>query len=255
MEVERWLQSVVGMRVEKIPESDAKTPDFFVSDSRHSYLLEVKDKFPNAQELIRRKETLERGEVYDGQERLSHNRNISNVISDAVKQLSNYNEKSADFKLVWLHARGLYPDVQMQQLEATLYGAVDITDRDTWTEGGATVKPCYFFYFNDFYQFRDTVDGAVVADDHRAKFCLNPYSLRFMELKQSTFCQAFAGGICDPLEQEAAGRAYIADWDGSRRDKKVTLRLLQEKYNRPNLLDFEFTHLSGEMLVQREDNE
>ena len=98
------MQSV-GLQVERIPESDTKTPDFYISDSRHSYLLEVKDSFPDLKELNRRKEILESGEVYNTQEQLRHNRNISNVISDVAKRLSAYKEKFANFRFVWLHAR------------------------------------------------------------------------------------------------------------------------------------------------------
>src|SRR5215217_7548364 len=97
MSAQLFLQRA-GFQVQRIPESDTpKTPHFFVSDNSHSYLLEVKEKFSDTQKLATRKETLERGEVYQHQEQLSHNRNISNIIRDAVHQLSSYGEKAADF--------------------------------------------------------------------------------------------------------------------------------------------------------------
>jgi len=65
--------------------------------------------------------------------------------------------------------------------------------------------------------------------------------------------QAFGEGVCDPVEEEAAGTAYIADWDRSRKDKNETLGLLQQKYKRPGLLDIEFKQYSGEMLVPSQD--
>jgi hypothetical protein len=145
----------------------------------------------------------------------------------------------------------LHPDVDMQQLEATLYGTMAIIDRDTFTE--EPYKPCYFFNFNSFFEFRDTLDGAIVSDEQQGKFCLNPHSARYQELKQSALYQAFGEGVCDHVEEEAAGTAYIADWDRSRKDKNETLGLLQQRYKRPGLLDIEFKQYSGEMLVPSQD--
>ena len=246
----------MSLTVERIPTAASKTPDFYVTDGKYSYLIEVKDRFPNAEEMKRRRKVLESGAVYDTQEKLSWNRNISKVICGAVEQLSSYTDKQADFRIVWLIARTLHPEVQIHQLEATLYGSVDITDRNEWDDG-ADVKPCYFFTYSSFFELSDKLDGAVVSDESRGKFCLNPFSAHYQDLKQSKLCTIFSAdeAIVDPTEEEAAEEAYIADWKGSRKAKQVTLARLKENYNKPDLLDLEFTHLSGQIVVPRQKDD
>src|SRR3954454_25296034 len=99
-------------------------------------------------------------------------------------------------------------DVQLRQLEATLYGSVDIIDRESEER---VYKLCYYFFFSDFYRFSNTLDGAVVSTDKKAKFCLNPHAPRFEELKQSYICKVFGEAVCEPYAHEAAGHAYIAE--------------------------------------------
>jgi hypothetical protein len=250
--IQSWLQDK-GFDVEEIPVSSTKTPDFLVRDTTHSYLLEVKDKFPDPQTLKERQETLEAGGVYEHQEHLSHDNASSYVISEAYKQLSTYKEKTADFKLVLLFARGLHPEAQRQRFEATLYGTANILDVST---EDSPVTPCYFFFYSDFFRFSDVLDGAVVTDHRRGNLCLNTQSQRYNDLKQSNLYRLFLpDGVIDPREEEAAGHAYIADWDSRRGDKVLTLQLLKQKYKNPNLLEVNPKLYSGEMRVPREHND
>ena len=112
-----------------------------------------------------------------------------------------------------------------------------------------SLRPCYFFYFSDFYRYAATIDGAIVSDEQEGTLCLNSFSPHYDDLKQSKLYQVFQDGIRDPVAEAAAGHAYIADWSGTRKDQKATLQRLKEKYNKPQLIDFQPKHYSGEMIV------
>ena len=123
--------------------------------------------------------------------------------------LGSFNGESVDFRLLWLHARHRHEDVQLHQFQATLYGAVDLIDWDEGT-GSATARRCFGLTSSEFFRLKDVLDGAFISTDQRRLLCLNHLSPRFAELRRSILCQTFPG-ICDPIEQEQAGTAYIAD--------------------------------------------
>jgi hypothetical protein len=115
------------------------------------------------------------------------------------------------------------------QFIATLYGSTKIFELNR-----PGLKDCYFFRNADFYRFREQLDGAVVAylrGDHvTVKLCLNPYSAGWQKLRDSPFAANFKLGLIDPLAEESAGTAYIADTDLDRSDPHAIVRFLQQKY-------------------------
>lgn len=247
--VERGLRSL-GFDVRRIEEGEKKKPDFLVSDSHHRYLVEVKDKFPDPKKLRRRKEALFRGQVYDEHEPAGYRNVVSYVIREAADQLAAFSHEPVDFRIVWLHARGRHLEVQRDQFKATLYGSVEIVDLDDMA-GTVTSRPCFYFGFSEFFNLRDVLDGAFISTDREGLFCLNALSPRYFALKGSALCGAFYPGICDPVEKEREGEAYVADCDMSRKDKAAVLRYLKGKYGRSKLLDLNMVHYSAEVVVPR----
>ena len=128
-----------------------------------------------------------------------------------------------------------------------MYGTVDLIDK---AEIGASVpaRPCYFFTFSEFYTLKEVVDGAFVATDDKCLLCLNSYSPRFERLKNSKLYQVLPG-ICDPIDLEQKGEAYIANCDMSRKNLAAVFDYVKRKYNRPGLIEFQPTHYSGEISV------
>jgi len=245
--VERGLRSM-GFDVRRIAVGATKKPDFLVRDGMHTYLIEVKDKFPDRKKLRRRKEVLLKGEVYDEHESTGYRNAVSAMIREAADQLAAFADQRVDFRIIWLHARGRHPDVQMSQFRATLYGARDIVDLGD-VVGTCTARPCLYFGFAEFFNLRDVLDGAFVSTDQMGLFCLNQLSPRYAALKTSALCRAFEPGVYDPLLKEREGEAYVADCEMSRRDKTAILKYVQGKYHRSKLIDIEMGRYSAEALV------
>ncbi|MBT2972172.1 MAG: hypothetical protein KME56_19485 [Candidatus Thiodiazotropha sp. (ex Ctena orbiculata)] len=226
MEPEEFVTEVLssmGFGIEPIETGEDKTPDFLVRGDDSLYLIEVKTKNSDPAILEEREKVLKKGEVFQEDTPVARRNRISGVISSAVKQLNSYDSVEHNFKLVFLLANGHHPDVQMSVFESCLYGVKDAVD--FVGEGG--VLPAYFADNSDFYNLQESLDGAIVSTERLAKFCLNPHSPRYEELRNSELRRAFKKGVCDPIQQEEAGIAFVVDGDVNRRDENEVLEYLK----------------------------
>jgi len=234
-----------GLKVQPIEVCTEKTPDLLVSDGTCNYLIEIKDKFPDPSTEQQRAQVLDAGEVWTEEQGLGYENAISKVIREGAAQLASFQKGPIDFRLLWLHSRHRY-ESQLRQFEATLYGAVDLLD----LAEAPLARPCFFFTYSEFFRLREVLDGAFVASDNRGILCLNSFSPRFEKLKSSQLCQAFRG-ICDPVDLERTGKAYVADCNVSRKNRTAVLEYVKAKYARPQLIPFEPKRHSAQMAVPR----
>jgi len=77
------------------------------------------------------------------------------------------------------------------------------------------------------------------------KLCLNPYSQNCEALRDSPFARKLTIGLVDPVAQEAAGKALIADTDIDRRNPEEVLNYLRAKYRIPKLLNMDMNMASA----------
>ncbi len=167
----------LGYKVEKIPETNDKTPDFKISDATYSYILELKTKFPSIKEIERRKSVLDSGKIHTDQEIIIGKNTLSGIIKTAKDQINSLLEENA-FKIVWLLTTGHLAEPRLLQYEATLYGITTVVSSKRACD-------CYFFCNSDFYRFQEFLDGAIVSTKSKAKFLLNPLSPRYEQIKGS----------------------------------------------------------------------
>ena len=133
----------------------------------------------------------------------------------------------------------------MDRFRATLFGTTNIIDlgptRDT--------RMGFFFGLNDFYRFRDVLDGAILSVETSCQLCINSLSLQAEKFRESGFVRAFANGLCDPTVLEKQGKAYIVDGDVDRRDKRKALGYISGKYGRDRLMDMNLAYHSAMVTV------
>lgn len=245
--VVEFLKSL-GFGVTQIERGEDKTPDFLVHRNSASYLIELKTKYSDPAILEEREEVLARGEIFQEETPLARRNRISGVIVSAVKQLNSYVSIEHDFQLIYLLANGHHPDIQMSIFENCLYGTKDAVDLDS--EGG--LLPAYFAENSDFYNLRESLDGAIISTASEAKLCLNPYSPRYENFSNSELRNSFENGVCDPLKQERDGMAFIVDGDVDRRNENDVLEFLKQKYDRDKLMFMNMKHYSGTISVHHE---
>ena len=244
--IKRFFEGL-GYEVEKITENNEESPDFFMSDGKSSYVLELKTKFPSTEEVEKRKQILYSGEIHNVHETVIGKNRLSGIIRKAGAQLKRYSDENA-FRIVWLLATGHLAEPRMLQFEATLYGLAPIVSSQ-----GA--RDSYFFYNSDFYRFREIIDGAIVSTESEAKLLLNPLSSRYAELKSSSLPKHLGKAVIDPVELESQGKAYLVDSDVDRDDKEAVLNYLRKKYGVEDMMNLTMTYLSGTMAFPHPPNE
>ena len=136
------------------------------------------------------------------------------------------------------------------QFMATLYGSTRIFELDR--QG---MKECYFFRNSDFFRYRDQLDGAVAAylkgDTLTMKLCLNPYSRNWTTLRDSPYARQFKDGLINPVAEEAAGEAFIADTDLPRTNEAGVLRYVESKYGLKRTMNMDMNLASASILVRK----
>ncbi|MFQ3593594.1 MAG: hypothetical protein SNJ82_10490 [Gemmataceae bacterium] len=221
----QWGAHVVPIRTSAKDESD-----WLAVFGEFRLLVEEKIKLENEQSLTERQEKLARGEVYSSTLPLAHNNRLSGIVRKAAKQLaSTGSDLDHDCRIVWFTSTGFDAEAKHHQFMATLYGSTKVFELSR-----PGLKDCYFFRHADFYRFKDQLDGAVVAylrgDQATVKLCLNPYSAHWEALRDSPFAGNFKLGLVDPVAEEVAGKAYIADTDADRANPHAIIRFLEQKY-------------------------
>jgi hypothetical protein len=229
--LEKW-----GFVVHKIPVSTVngvKTPDFQVNDEAAEYLVEVKERDDDPEQIEMRDQTLGAGQLYQQHTPLVRTNRVSGIIGYAAKQLKVHGDGKSSFKLVWLVAIGDNQEAKYMQFESALYGTTRMVDMNS-NEGH---RPCYFFGDSDFYRYRNTLDAAIISTSCEARLCLNPMSKSFAAFRETMLCKCFGSAVCNPLDEVAANYAYIVDADIDRRDENAVMDYMRAKHRAPRLIN------------------
>lgn len=240
-----------GFGVEQIPEEQGRrTADLRVTESANTYYIEVKLKEDDEEALERERERLKQGEIVNQSESLGRDNSLSGIIRDGADQLRSYPSNGNTFKLIWIHAGGEDPVLQMSQVHGTLYGPVHLLDASS----GGGVRLCYYYTFNEFFNLRNGLDGVVISSEKEMQLCINNFSPRAVALRASGLYNWLRGGICDPEALEQSGEAYsIHDCNCSRNNAEEVLEFARNKYERPGLIPIQMMQHSGRMRVSTEN--
>lgn len=228
-----------GFEVVLLPGRDEPTPDLLATKGQR-FLIEIKTKEDDPAVLLDRRSRLDAGEVAGGAAPFTPQNTISRIIKKGSEQLAAYPSERSDFRLLWLLAIGADPEGQYEQFRATLYGLTNVVGPDD-----SSLMPCYYLRHSAFYRWRDVLDGAVTSTLESGELCLNSYSPRHAELRDSALGALFGQGIVDPQALEQSGAAYIADCDLDRNDEEAVLRYLLRKYRRPALMPLNLGSLTA----------
>lgn len=227
--VMRTLASA-GIAAEKVPESPPRrTPDLLAHDDANRYLIEVKGRTDD--------ETLTR-ELRD--ECLAHRTTpiawggtVAAIFDDAIKQLDAAGDAEA-LKLIWLRVRSQRGSkvALADQARYTLYGIRRIHGSDR----GKGAPLCFFFGQSTFHKYQ-RLDAVFIEVGGSGWLCVNTYSRRLAELKNSRLGKFLKPNIFDPVEMEQAGH-LIADCPIDRRRSDLVLQYVSSKYGIQNAVPF-----------------
>lgn len=221
MSQEQLIQDTLqgyGFTVEKIPEREGvKTPDFYVTKDGDEYTIELKTKYMNKEIINDMQDAFNDGKMHTNVVPLSSTNKQKKIIHSAKEQLKAEPIYEDSFNIAWFHCEGHDASTTMELFENALYGKACVID---WKDGTNKAYDCYYYHSNAmFNQYKDILDGAVITtSEDKIKVLLNLYSSKYEELKKSSLCLEFEGGVQDPIEREREGYGVFVDEDMDRED-------------------------------------
>jgi len=220
-----------GVPFTPVPTTHEEEADWLVDIDGCIYLIEEKTKLSNPEEILNRSIALNAQNEYTTVKSVSRSNRLSGIVRKANKQLKSTGaSKKHQFRLVWFTAIGFDAEAKHMQFIATLYGTSTVFEID-----GKYLRECYFFYNSEFFRYRNDLDGAVASflfgETVTMYLCLNPYSPNYEKLRDSPIVHKLPNGLTDPVAEEKAGRAYIADTEIDRADSQAVMKFLEAKYN------------------------
>ncbi len=241
-----------GATAQRQPTSSKEETDWLVELDGFRLLVEEKDKLENPAHTQARADDLRAGRVHGTSVPVGPSNRISGVIRKATRQLHSTGATvQHDARIIWITAVGFDAEAKHLQFMATLYGSTSIFELDK-----PQMKECYFFRNSDFYRYRDFLDGAVAAklqgDTLTMNLCLNPYGLKWRALGDSPFAKQFKTGLVDPIAQEKAGKAYIADTDLPRTNLIAVIKYLETKYGLTRIMNMDMNVATAVVAIPRD---
>lgn len=240
-----------GATAQEIPTSSSEESDWLAELKGFRLLVEEKEKYESPDSQRERETALGSGGVHGTTTPLTQSNRLSGIVRKARKQLSSTASRiQHDARIIWLTGVGFDGEAQHYQFMATLYGSTKIFELDK-----KGLRECYCFRNSDFFRYRQDLDGAVAAfttgDAVTMKLCLNTYSPRYQTPKSSPFAAQFPNGLIDPIADESAGHAYIADTDIDRRDSPAIIQYLQGKYGLTRAMNMDVNIATATMALPR----
>ena len=244
------LLAKYGIRASRIPETKTKTPDLIIDDSSGRYLIEVKVKLDNAEEIQKRRKSLSTTGEYESVKNTEYQTAYNSVIDRAAKQLTEFDVKGDYFHIVWCEFTGITQDLMRLVFKNTFYGIGQICELDT-LDGYEAI----FFEHSSFYRNRYAIDGAIFSFENKCWMNLNPASPKAIDFKDSPLVKSFGEAVYDPIQLEINGQVLIADTDIPREDTVGVRTYLMNKYNLSQIISMNFKEFKAEIAVPRKENE
>ncbi len=92
---------------------------------------------------------------------------------------------------------------------------------------------------------RPELDAAVIGTTRQGQFCLNPFGKRVQLARTCQLRAIHRNGVADPETEEANGTAFLADFDGDRRNEAAMLERLSKKYRLGRLIPIKPTQYTA----------
>jgi hypothetical protein len=207
------ILSALGFQSEIIPLAKGKRADLKVVANGSTYYIEVKDKLDDERIAAKRTRKLKRGGVFAESKKIAHDNRTSGILRRACKQLNETPKHDLTFQLIWFHGSGIDADLKSKLAFATFYGQVALLPPWKRPNTSDCIKPdntlpmCLYFDPAASYNM-PTVEALIITDQKYLQLCLNEFSSRQNEFKQSALFQRIIkeGNVFDPVALANEGK-------------------------------------------------
>jgi len=240
--VKQILQGM-GFTVSEIPKrEDRRTPDFEVLGKRDQYIVEIKDKSDDLSGVQQEQAWIAAGEIVRKVVPMGPRNKLGSVIESGVEQMALQDPDHKSFHVLWLECKGEDPEHHWRRLHATLFGLDTLMSAEL-----PYMVNAYYFRDSAFFRWRTQLDAAILSANTVGQLCVNSYSSRSTEFRESELFTQLSEGICDPVKEEKDNKAMIADCPIDRVNESGVLDYLKKKYHVNNLVAATLQEISGTM--------
>ena len=237
------IMETFGISVFDIPRStERKTPDFEFSFESERYVVEMKQREAEWVLTEDEGEAFDAGDVVHKSESIYYFKNLASKVRKGSVQIEAYEPNETSFRIVLYFLYGQRAALAAQRLSTTLLGDVCVHELDSKRQWHA-----HFFDSNLFQQLENAIDGVIilrlnyVAEGEVStnfELVLNPFSPRYLRLKESRLATVYPESVIDSFKLEKMGKVLIADYATDRSSERDTINYLGIKYgiNVPQLL-------------------
>jgi len=235
--IRAWFASN-GFGVVDVPcGNQRKTPDFHMSKGAETYLLELKIKGDDEDELARDSEVIARGQILERSVPLSPRNTLDGIIRDGHEQMEIADPSVCCFHVLWIHCVGRDQHVLEERFRFTLFGQQRLISLEHKEQIHAL-----YFRNSAFWRHRRGLDGVFlslfVGTKLEVKLCINTLSNRLEAFRTSELFALHRDGLYDPQALERDCGAFLVDSDVDRKDESAVLDFLREKYSVKHLQTF-----------------
>ena len=247
---EKFIKNIFehyNMPFTKIKESTSKSPDFIYNGENETILFELKSKYDDPKLLKKRKDEIERENLYQHVDVLEYSNTYSSITNKAYNQLRDNKVKlNADLCFIIFYAKEPNSHDKMEKYIITLYGKKFIIPQPM-PEFNA--KYCYFYEYSDFMRFKDIIDGAVITNGRNLNVCINPISKNYEMVKKSKLVNIFKEGVLDPKDLIKKNKIHILPESIDRSRKSEIKKYIKEKYGIENYIEADFPSYTYESRI------
>ena len=225
------LTKDMGFEAQRIPEQPhlGQRADIWARKGEDYFLFEVKSRedHPSLMAYFQNAQAYEEAEYC---EELKRRNVISSILERASRQLAETSKPNGEFSCVWFRiVEELIPDGG-EFIQTSLYGIKYLWISDSESNGRGA--KCYYFDYNDFYNYRNI--NAVILDNGRGKihFCVNDYSDAINQFRNSELYKYFkkTERIIDPITFDVDSGDLVADIDCPRGEVDKVKEYVETKY-------------------------
>lgn len=231
--VRQWF-TANGFIVTDIPRADGRrTPDFHLIKGAEEYLLELKIKGDDTEELVRDSATLATGHMLERFVPLSPRNTLDGLIRDGHEQMLEFDPDTRCFHVIWIHCDGRDAHLLEERFRFTLFG-----QQRLFSLQREELIHAFYFRNSSFWRFREGLDGVFLSLGSAVKLCLNTVSVRESAFRASALLALHRDSLCDPQAIEREAGAFIVDRSVERTDEATVLASLRRKYQVEHLQTF-----------------
>jgi len=236
--VRQWF-TANGFVVTDIPrEHGKKTPDFHLSKGGEEYLIELKIKGDDLEELARNSAVLASGQILERSIPLAPRNRLAAIVEDGHRQMLDFDSQLRCFHVLWIHCDGRDTHLLEERFRLTLFGQQRLVSLQR-----EEVIHALYFRNSSFWRFRQGLDGVFLsscdAQQLAVKLCVNTVSTRGDAFRMSALYDLHRDGLCDPEALERDAGAFIVDGAIDRTDEAAVLAFLRTKYEVEHLQTFD----------------